>query len=394
MPEPLLRPFPQAASTAPPVSDRSIHAIHGSLLCAMRYGALGASSRLRLAQYAPYLRQAGLHVTLRPFLDDDYLAALYAGRQRAGAALAAYRRAVTLRGQIKSHSLLWIEKELLPWLPFWLERGMLRNVPYMLDFDDAWALRYAESNSPLVRLLLRNKFGKLLRGAELTIVANDTLYQWASSEGAKNILLLPTVIDLARYAPVPPPMGPFTVGWIGTPLTATYLTAIAEPLRALSQEQPFKLLVIGAPGFTLPGVDVESMAWTENTEAAFIGRCHAGIMPLPDTEWANGKSGYKLIQYMAMARPAIASPIGANSRIVLHGETGFLAHTAQDWVTHLHTLCANPTLTAEMGQAARRRVEQHYSLGVTAPILLDAITELLGNIAARKAGMHSAGPAR
>ena len=234
----------------------------------------------------------------------------------------------------------------------------------------------------------------LLRGAELTIVANDTLYRWALSEGARNILLLPTVIDLARYEPPPPPNGPFTVCWIGTPLTASYLDHVAEPLRVLSQEQKLKLLVIGAPGFSLPGVDVECVSWTENTEAELIGRCHAGIMPLPDTEWANGKSGYKLIQYMAMARPTVASPIGANNHIVLHGETGFLAHTARDWVTHLRKLRADSNLAGQLGRAARRRVEQHYSLGVTSPILLDTITELLGNIAERTAGKRFATPAR
>lgn len=251
-----------------------------------------------------------------------------------------------------------------------------------------------KSPSPLARLLLRNKFSHLLRGAALTIVANDTLYHWALSEGARNILLLPTVIDLGRYQPVPPPTGPFTIGWIGTPLTAAYLHAIAEPLRVLSQEAPLKLLVVGAPGFTLPGVEVESLPWTQESEAALIGRCHAGIMPLPDTEWANGKSGYKLIQYMAMARPAVASAIGANNRIVSHGETSFLAHTSQDWVTHMRALRNEPALAASMGAAARRRVEQNYSLGVTAPILVETLTELLGNIAGHKAGRRLAAPGR
>ncbi len=335
-----------------------------------------------------------MDVKLRPFLQDDYLKALYSGRSRLGAVITAYQRALRLKSEIKRSNLLWIEKELLPWMPFWLERGYLRETPYILDFDDAWALRYAESKSPLVRMLLRNKFGKLLRGAELTIVANDTLYHWALTEGARNILLLPTVIDLARYTPTPQPNGTFTICWIGTPLTATYLDAMAEPLRVLSQEQPLKLLVIGVPGFTLPGVNVENVAWSEDTEASSIGRCHAGIMPLPDTEWANGKSGYKLIQYMAMARPTVASPIGANRRIVLHGETGFLADTSQDWVTHLRALRDNQSRRDEMGQAARQRVEQNYSLGVTAPILLDTLTELLGNIAARKAGKPFAERAR
>ncbi|MGE4482173.1 glycosyltransferase family 4 protein [Acidocella sp.] len=381
MSEPLLLPAHHSESIAAATSDNPIS---GRLLCAMRYGALGASSRLRLAQYAPFLRQVGLDVTLRPFLRDDYLNALYTGRSRTGAALGAYCRALSVRAEIAQHDLLWIEKELLPWLPYWLERGLLGDTPYILDFDDAWALRYAQSSSSLVKLLLRNKFGNLLRQAALTIVANDTLYRWAVSEGARNILLLPTVIDPARYQPTPLPGGPFTIGWIGTPLTATYLHLLAAPLRLLSQEGPLKLLVIGAPGFTMPGVDVESLPWTEASEAMMIGKCHAGIMPLPDTEWANGKSGYKLIQYMAMARPAIASAIGANNRIVHDGETGFLAHTPDDWLAYLRQLRANPDLAARMGAAARLRVEQHYSLAVTAPILTETLSELLGNIAAHK----------
>lgn len=241
MSESLLLPARHAEPSVFPDSGPSIS---GRLLCAMRYGALGASSRLRLAQYAPFLSQAGLDVGLRPFLEDDYLTALYTGRPRGGAALAAYRRALAIRAEIKQHDLLWIEKELLPWMPYWPERGMLGGTSYILDFDDAWALRYCASPSPLVRLLLRNKFGHLLRGAALTVVANDTLYHWAVTEGARNVLLLPTVIDPVRYQPQPTPSGPFTIGWVGTPLTAAYLHEVAEPLRALSREAPLKLLVM------------------------------------------------------------------------------------------------------------------------------------------------------
>ncbi|GAN78929.1 hypothetical protein SAMN02746095_01800 [Acidocella aminolytica 101 = DSM 11237] len=63
--------------------------------------ALGASSRLRVAQYVPFLRKAGLDIALRPFLDNAYLAALYAGQSRRGAALAAYGRAFSLLSEIE-----------------------------------------------------------------------------------------------------------------------------------------------------------------------------------------------------------------------------------------------------------------------------------------------------
>jgi hypothetical protein len=41
-----------------------------------------------------------------------------------------------------------------------------------------------------------------------------------------------------------------------------------------------------------------------------------GIMPLPDTPSARGKCGCKALQYMALGRPAVVSPLGINREIV------------------------------------------------------------------------------
>jgi glycosyltransferase involved in cell wall biosynthesis len=365
-PAPRPQPAPAATTTTAP-----------RLLLAARYGRLGASSRLRLAQYRPYLEAAGIRTTQRAFLSDNYVRALYGQRSRLPAVTAAYLRALAAPAAARAHDILWVEKEFLPWAPFALERFAIGPKPYILDFDDAWSLRY--ERSPLIHRLLGTKFPRLLRGAALTITANDTLTAWARAEGATKILQLPTVVDLAHYRPCPEPAGPFTIGWIGTPLTATYLQTIAEPLRNLAAESPLRLLIIGAPDAYIEGVTCLHAAWDESTEAGLIAQCHVGIMPLPDDEWARGKSGYKLIQYMAMARPAVASAVGANRQIVDHGAAGFLAETPTDWLTHLRTLRDNPSLRATYGAAARRRVAEHFSLDVTAPILIEQIRSILGN---------------
>jgi hypothetical protein len=39
---------------------------------------------------------------------------------------------------------------------------------------------------------------------------------------------------------------------------------------------------------------------------------HVGIMPLPQGAWEYGKSGYKLVQYMAASRPVVVSPVCVN----------------------------------------------------------------------------------
>ncbi|HUW80420.1 MAG TPA: glycosyltransferase [Acidocella sp.] len=351
----------------------------------MRYGALGASSRLRIAQYVPYLQRAGLQTTLRGFLSDTYLKALYSGKSRVIASAAAYLRAFGAASAARRHDILWIEKEYLPWIPYWLERRAIGSTPYILDFDDAWSQRYEQSRYLLVRLMLGNKFRNLLRGATLTITANENLYKWAQSQGANPVLMLPTVVDLDHYTPCPAPSGIFTIGWIGTPLTAAYLSLIAEPLRRLAAEAPLKLLIIGAPDANIQGVTCENMPWSAATESALIGQCHVGIMPLPDDDWANGKSGYKLIQYMAMQRPAVASPIGANNQIIVHGQTGYLAQTPEDWLIYLRALRDNQALAEAFGAAARARVEQNYCLKVTAPILINKIRTIMSNTGGHRA---------
>ena len=58
----------------------------------------------------------------------------------------------------------------------------------------------------------------------------------------------------------------------------------------------------------MSGVPVEIKPWAEETEAADMRSVDAGIMPLPDASWERGKCGYKLIQYMACAKPIVASP--------------------------------------------------------------------------------------
>jgi glycosyltransferase involved in cell wall biosynthesis len=113
----------------------------------------------------------------------------------------------------------------------------------------------------------------------------------------------------------------------------------------------------------------EFLPWSENTEVKNIQAFDVGIMPLPDTPWARGKCGYKLIQYMACGVPVVASSIGANKDIIDHGQQGFLTTTLKDWYEAIMALYSSADLRKSMSYESRDRVEKRYHLGVTAPVL-------------------------
>lgn len=345
------------------------------VLLLSRYGRQGASTRLRALQYLPRLAAAGIDVTWAPLLDDAYLEALYgAGRRPWPQVARAYLERLGRLLGARDFDLLWIEKELFPMLPATVERLLAATgAPYVVDYDDALFHNYDLHRSALVRRLLGHKIDRVMAGARLVIAGNDYLAARAEQAGARWTEQLPTVIDLDRYPALPDappdPARPFTIGWIGSPQTAEYLAAVAEPLRRLLARGDARLVLIGAGRGAPADLPAEVRPWSEAGEVADIAAFDVGIMPLPDAPWERGKCGYKLIQYMACAKPVVASPVGVNRQLVTPGVNGYLATTAEDWLQALERLQADRALGQRLGAVGRTLVVERYCLQVTAPRL-------------------------
>jgi glycosyltransferase involved in cell wall biosynthesis len=237
-----------------------------------------------------------------------------------------------------------------------------------VDYDDAVFHRYDQHPSRLVRAALGNSIDEVMRRSRLVIAGNDYLAERAKKAGARQIEILPSVVDGSRYHPAEvPPTGSFNLGWIGSPVTAPFLGLILPALQESHRQTGLRLTLVGG---SISGLDATLLPWIEADEISDIQGFHAGIMPLPDAPFERGKCGYKLIQYMACGLPVIASPVGINTKIVRHGESGFLAESQQEWLEAILTLEKSPALRQRMGQAGRSRFEAEYSLQVTAPRLL------------------------
>jgi len=65
---------------------------------------------------------------------------------------------------------VWVEKEILPWVPAWLELGLFpAKVPLVVDYDDAVFHRYDQHQSSLVRTLLGRKIDRVMLRADLVV---------------------------------------------------------------------------------------------------------------------------------------------------------------------------------------------------------------------------------
>ena len=341
------------------------------VLILSRYGRKGASSRLRTMQYMPFLEANGAEVRVEYLFDDHYLEAIYAGRRDIGNVLPAYRRRIRSLMKAKDADVIWLEKEGLPWVPAAIEHWLLpRDVPLVVDYDDAVFHRYDRHSSSVIRALLGDKIAHVMARADVVIAGNHYLSDYALRAGARRVEIVPTVVDADAYAPRASEGSDetVTVGWIGTPTTwrdcfQPFLPDIRGALAGLDAG----LMAVGAGNAADEDASVITRQWSEDREVADIQEMDIGIMPLPDTPWMRGKCGYKLVQYMACGLPVVASPVGVNRDIVDHGVNGFLAETPAEWTEALRALVTDAALRQRMGAKARALVDNQYSLRVQGP---------------------------
>jgi glycosyltransferase involved in cell wall biosynthesis len=273
--------------------------------------------------------------------------------------------------QCRRFDLVWLEAELFPGLPAWGEQLLARaRVPYVVDYGDAVFHRYDRSRAATVRRVLGTKVDHVMRGAAAVIAGNDYLAARARQAGARVVVRIPSVVDLSRYSVLPPrDDARVTIGWMGSWSTARYLRQLRSVLEELSRDPGVRLVVVGAGAGRTNGLPVEARPWSEATEVAEIQAFDIGIMPLEDGPWERGKCGYKLIQYMACGKPAVASPVGVNRDIIQHGINGLHATSAEEWVRALGCLREDAGLRARMGAHGRKFAEERYSLQTSARIL-------------------------
>ena len=318
------------------------------------------STRFRVLPYLPFLRKAGHQCDLALSWPEKYDYHPWLGWRISQFVKRERRKWQAWNADRIHYDAILLEREIFHDPSYDIEMRFRKVTPRMvLDVDDGIFLNFPE------------KYEVLAKSSDAVLCGNSFLLDYTRPYNA-NVQLLPTCVELGHY-PVRDAArdgagGRVTIGWIGTTQNVAFLQVCAEALRNLSRRHSFRLLVVAPQAdrlkdIDLSGVDVDFHKWSPETEIGLLHHMDLGIMPLPsDQEWMKYKCGLKLIQYLAVGIPGVASPIGVNEAILSGNQVGLAARSSEQWEVALETLLTDSALRLEMGKMGRLLVEKQYSV--------------------------------
>jgi len=348
------------------------------LLCVLNGGADHPSSRLRVLQHVELLKERGIE-------PDVFVAK---GTRAVDL--------VDLAGRARRADLVLVQKKLFA---RWKLPLLLGPAPVLFDLDDAvFAVspdereRFGEERAARRAESRRKRLASVLRRSRGVLAGNRFLADYAG-RFASDVTILPTGVDLApfpdeairraRQARRERTSG-MRIVWVGSRPSLRYLEALAEPLRRVTQGDPTVRFVQVCNAFAdLPGVNTETIAWSREAETAALLDGDIGVMPLDESPFSQGKCGFKILMYYAAGLPVVCSPVGANRDLVVHGETGLFAASAEEWAAGLGRLLAEPGLCAAMGDRGRALLRERYEARLIGARLADRIASLATAVPAR-----------
>ncbi len=324
------------------------------------------SSRIRFIDLVPFLKLNGIEPSVE-FISSSFW---------------------TRRKLFKSASqfdAVVLQKKLLSFLDFRNLRRRAKKLAF--DFDDAIYCRDASPSQDLTDYESRRRktrFGWTVTGCDLVIAANQVLARKAlEAAPAASIEIIPSSVPLRQITPKTnyylhnPPV----LGWVGTRGTLRFLKYFGSALRSLRLKRDFVLRIIADGPFEEPGIKTECVPWTLEAQNAGLNEMDIGLMPLSSDPYTQGKSAYKLLQYLAAGLPAVCSAVGMNCEIAGDDKNCLAASTEAQFEAQILRLLDDLELRKQLGEKGRKLAAEKYDNRVVAAKLAAALRRLVSKVA-------------
>jgi hypothetical protein len=353
-----------------------------SIIYFTKYSEKGPSSRYRSYQYQ-YLIEKEFEVKYYPLFDDEYLNNLFCNKKTNFFKLFKYytSRIINVFKFLGTDKIVFIEYELLPYFPPILEYFLFKtNVKVVIDYDDAVFHNYDLHSNSIIRYLFKNKIPKIAKFANIIITGSPYLTKYFSNYNI-NIVEIPTSISYHYYNNNRQQIheDKVVIGWLGSNTTTWNLLEIKDVIDKIVNEN--SNVIFRFCGFNnkyssfFKSKNIEFTEWSSLNEIVFLNSISIGIMPLGETLFNKGKCGFKLIQYMAMGKPTISSPLEANIKINRNNGNLF-ASTKSDWYLSLKYMISNMDHFNKIGVSNTEIIKKYYSIEENSKILINIFKKI------------------
>lgn len=327
------------------------------------------SQRFRVEAYFDLLLQNNISFSAEEFLDERAWNILYKKGsilQKAFAVVKGFlKRLSFVLFKTGSFDYVFVHREAAPLGPpffeWWLAKIKGKKIIY--DYDDAiWIPNVTEGNKLAGLFKCYWKVKWICKWSYKVSAGNEFLANYAKQYN-NNVILNPTCVDTESKYNIPAVQHtqPPVIGWTGSHSTIQFLAVGIPAIQKLEQLECFRFLTIcdKKPEFNVKALEFKP--WDKETEILDLSKINIGIMPLKEDAWSEGKCGFKLIQYMALGIPAVASPVGVNKKIIDDGYNGYLCSTDEEWIDRLTQLLNDEQKRIEFGKRGRKKIEEEYS---------------------------------
>lgn len=234
--------------------------------------------------------------------------------------------------------------------------------------------------SPAKRWVERRAFAS----AKVVIANAEAIRRHLIGEGLRpeKVVTIHNGIDVARIAPQPEERRSELVESFGLPPTRRFVTIVANMRHVMKDQATFlraaQLVQKAVPesGFVLAGEGEQTESLRQlaaelgiDQATFFIGRCSrvSDLLSISDVcvLSSKGVEGFSnsILEYMAAARPVVATDVGGAREAIVEAETGYVVQP-EDFETmaqRIISLLQEPERARAMGAQGRKRVQEQFS---------------------------------
>lgn len=257
----------------------------------------------------------------------------------------------------------------------WMRAATQRGLPVLVELDDdIWHLAKHNPAHGYWRQEGRETLVRAIQQADHVLVSTPALADVVAQHGRRRRQDITVAYNhlhdavwgaqlLDTLTPKPDPLGRTVLGWQGSPTHSTDFTVALPALVTILREYPRVVLrFFGSVPESIRGViDPTRFEWAKGVpfEEYPLSLKAMGfdimLAPLTPSKFNESKSNLRWLEASALGLPTVASDVGPY-RAIVHGETGLLARTTDEWIAALRRLIEDAEERRAMGARAHQHV--------------------------------------